>query len=120
EFAGDRMIGSDEEVVQCELVAGGAAQADRVPDIGPRDVPGPHQHGALLVHAIGFQFWRAVGPVDRTMRPEPGRVPSAGGKGPNAGDPVTAFAFDRADLGTGSPSPHRARIRKHTARNPTP
>ena len=54
EFAGDRMIGTDEEIIQRELVAGGAAQADGVPDVGPFDVLGAHQHGALERRAIGI------------------------------------------------------------------
>ena len=54
EFAGDRMIGTNEEIVQGELVAGGAAQADGVPDVGPFDVFGAHQHGALERGAIGI------------------------------------------------------------------
>ncbi len=110
EFAGDRMVGADEEVVQRELVAGGAAQADRVPDVGPFDVLGAHQHGALLLHAVGIEPRRAVGLVDRAMGAEPGRVPAAGREGPDAGDPVAALAFDRLDLGAGTPGQHRARI----------
>ena len=47
ELAGNRMVGANEEVVERELVAGGAAQADRVPDVGPFDVLGAYQHGAL-------------------------------------------------------------------------
>ena len=68
EFAGDRMICPHEEVVQRELVAGGAAQADGVPDVGPLDVLGAHQHGALLWRAAGFVLRRTVGRIDRTMR----------------------------------------------------
>ena len=44
------------------------------------------------------------------MRAEPGRVPAAGGKGPHAGNPIAAFAFDRTNPGAGTPGQHRARI----------
>ena len=116
EFAGHRMIRSHEEVLQRELVAGGAAQADRVPDVGPLDVFGAHQHRPLLRHAVGLEPRSAVGRNDRTMRAEPGRVPAAGGKGPYAGDPVAALAFDGADPGAGAPGQHRARVLEDRAR----
>ena len=54
ELARNRMVGSHEEIVQRELVAGGAAQTNRVPDVGPFDVLGAHQHGAFLLNAIGL------------------------------------------------------------------
>ena len=111
------MVRWNEEVIQRELVAGGAAQADRVPDVGPFDVLGSHQHGALQRHAVGFQSGSAVGRKDRTMRAEPGRVPTTGGKGPHARDPVAALAFDRADLGPGTPGQYRARIPEDRARH---
>ncbi len=111
------MVGAHEEVVERELVAGGAAQADGVPDVGPLDVLGAHQHGALQRRAVGVVFGRPVGGVDRTMRAEPGRVPAAGCKRPHAGDPVAALAFDRADLGTGPPRQHRARIAEDRLRH---
>jgi hypothetical protein len=44
------------------------------------------------------------------MRAEPGRVTPTGGKRPDASDAVAALAFDRLDLGTGSPGQHRAGI----------
>src|SRR5712671_2524137 len=49
------------------------------------------------------------------MRPEPGRVSPAGGKGPYARDLVTTLAFDRADFGTGAPGQHRPRIAEDRA-----
>src|SRR3982074_3391304 len=52
EFARDRMVCADKEVVQGELITGGAAQAYRIPDVGPFYVFGAHQHGALLLVAI--------------------------------------------------------------------
>ncbi len=112
------MVGAHEEIVQRELVAGGAAQADRVPDVGPLHVLGAHQHGALLLQ----RRWRRVcgepsAVEDRAMRAEPGRVPAAGGEGPDAGHPVAALAFDRPDLGAGTPGQHRARIAEDRARH---
>ena len=74
------------------------------------DVLGAHQHGAFLLHAVSVELRRAVGLVDRAMRAEPGRVAAAGGKGPHAGNPVAAVAFDRPDLRTRTPGQHRARI----------
>jgi hypothetical protein len=52
ELADDGMVGTHEEVVERELIAGGAAQADGVPDVGPLDVLGAHQHGAFERGAI--------------------------------------------------------------------
>src|SRR5258708_36779782 len=103
------MIRAKEEVVQRELVAGGAAQPDRVPDVGPFHIPGAHQHGALLRLAIGFAPRRAVGRIDRTMRAEPGRGPAAGGERPPPPDPVAPLAFDRPALWARGPGPHGLR-----------
>src|SRR6185295_5631035 len=104
EIAGDGMVRTHEEIVQRELVARGAAQADRVPDVCPLHVLGAHQHGALqLFTGRGIAFRRTVGLVDRAVGAEPGRVAAAGGKGPHAADPVAALAFDRLDLRTGTP-----------------
>src|SRR6202158_3866951 len=108
EFAGDRMVRSDEEIIKCELIAGRAPQTDRVPDVGPRYVLRAYQHGAFLLLTIGAQPGRAAGLKDWTMGAKPGRVAAAGGKGPHAGDLVAAFALDRPDLGTGAPGQHRA------------
>ena len=51
------------------------------------------------------------------MRPEPGRMPATGCKGPHAGHPVAAFAFDRANPGAGPPRQHRARIAEDRLRH---
>ena len=80
--------------LQRELVAGGAAKADRVPDVGPLHVFGTHQHGSFLPLTIGVEPGRAVGLVDRAMGAEPGRMAAARGKGPHARDPVAAVALD--------------------------
>ena len=37
-------------------------------------------------------------------------MPAAGSKGPHAGNPIAAFAFDGANPGAGPPGQHRARI----------
>ena len=44
-------------------------------------------------------------------------MPAAGSKGPHAGNPVAAFAFDRANPGTWSPGQHRARIAEDRPRH---
>jgi hypothetical protein len=106
ELAGDGMVGADEMVVQGELVTGGAAQANRVPDVGPRDVFAAHQHGALLLDAVVVQPRRAVSLEDRTVGAEPGGVAAAGGKGPHARDAIAAFALDRLHLWPRSPRQH--------------
>ena len=67
-----------------------AAQADDVPDVGPRHLAGAHQHGALDRPAVGVGLARAVGQEDRAMGAEPGGVPAARGEGPDAGDLVAA------------------------------
>src|SRR5882757_9850302 len=77
ELARDRVIRSHEEVIQRELIAGGAAQAHRVPDVGPLDVLAAHQHGALLLLAAGLAPRRSVRRIDRAMRTDPGRMPPA-------------------------------------------
>ena len=110
ELARNRVIRANEEIVQRELVAGGTAQAHRVPDVGPFDVLGAHQHGALLRNAVGFEFGRAVGLEDRAMRAEPAGVTAAGSECPHPGDFISAVAFDCLDLGAGAPGEHRARI----------
>jgi hypothetical protein len=51
------------------------------------------------------------------MCAEPGRVPAAGCKRPDAGHPVAALAFDRANLGAGSPGQHRPRIAEDRLRD---
>lgn len=117
ELAGDRMVRTDEEVVERKLVAGGAAQPDRVPDVGPFDVFGAHQHGAFDLLAIGVTARCAVGGIDRAVGAEPGGVASAGGKRPDPGDAVAAFALDRLDLRAGTPGEHRAWVGKHLLRN---
>ena len=93
-----------------ELIARRAAQADRVPDVGPRDLAALHQHRALELPAVGTEPRRAVGLVDRAMGAEPGCVPAARGEGPYAGDLVAAIALDRLDPGARPPSQHGARI----------
>ena len=42
----------DEEILERELVAGGTAQANGVPDVGPLDVLGAYQHRPLERHAV--------------------------------------------------------------------
>ena len=44
-------------------------------------------------------------------------MPPAGGKGPHAGHPEAALAFDRANLGAGAPRQHRARIAEDRLRH---
>ena len=69
---------------------------------------------------------RAVGVVfaanrrpheDRAVRAEPGGVPAARGKGPHAGHPVAAVAFDGANPGARAPGQHRARIAEDRLRH---
>jgi hypothetical protein len=108
--ARDRMGGRHEMVGEGELVARRAAQADRVPDVGPRHFFALYQHGALELAAVGPESRRAVGLVDRTVCPEPGGVPAARGEGPHAGDLVAALAFDGFHPGAGAPGQHGARI----------
>src|SRR5216683_6556413 len=104
------MGGRDEMVGEGELVARRAAQADRVPDVGPRDLSAAHQHRALELTAGRAEARRAVGLIDRAVRAEPGGVPAARGEGPHAGDLVAAVALDRLDPGAGPPGQDRARI----------
>lgn len=117
ELARDRMVGAHEEIVERELVAGGAAQADGAPDIGPLHVLRADQHGALERGAVGVVFGRTVGRKDRAVGAEPGRMAAAGGKGPDAGHPVAALAFDRTNPGAWPPRQHRARIAKNRLRH---
>src|SRR5258708_33358371 len=104
------MGGRDEMVGESELVARRAAQADRVPDVGPRHLFALHQHGALELAAVRPESRRAVSLVDRAMGAEPGRVPAPRGEGPYAGDLVAAIALDRLDAGARPPGQHGARI----------
>src|ERR1700704_4244774 len=97
------MGGRDEMVGEGELVARRAAQADRVPDVGPRDLSAAHQHRALELTAVGPEPRVAVDLVDRAVRPEPGGVPATRGEGPHAGDLVAAVALDRLDPRAGPP-----------------
>src|SRR5579859_439620 len=110
ELADDGVIGSHEEVVERELVARGAAQAHRVPDVGPFDILATHQHGALGLLAIVVEPRGAVGLEDRTVRAKPGGVTAPGRKRPDAGDAIAAFALDGADFGSRTPGQHRAGI----------
>ena len=50
------MVGAHEEIIERELIAGGAAQANGVPDVGPFDVLGAYQHGPLERDAVGVAF----------------------------------------------------------------
>src|SRR5713226_10076341 len=104
------MGGRHEMVGEGELVARRAAQADRVPDVGPHHLFSLHQHGALELAAVAPEPRRAVGLVDRTVRAEPGGMPAARGEGPYPGDLVATFALDRLDPWAGAPRQDRARI----------
>ncbi len=111
------MVGAHEEVVERELVAGGAAQADRVPDVGPLHVLGAYQHGPLERGAVGVVFGRPVGGVDRAVRPEPGRMPAAGCKGPHAGHPASRLRIRPRGPWGQAPRQNRARIAEDRLRH---
>src|SRR3982074_1691100 len=97
------MGGRDEMVGEGELGARRAAQADRVPDVGPRDLSAAHQHRALELTAVGPESRRAAALEDRPLAAEPGGVPATRGKGPHAGDLVAAVALDSLDPRAGPP-----------------
>jgi hypothetical protein len=50
------MVRSNKEVVERKLVACRAAQADRVPYVGPLHVLGADQHGAVQLFAAGVEL----------------------------------------------------------------
>ena len=95
---------------QRELVAGGAAQPDRLPDVGPDDRTGGHEHRAFDAPAIGMGQRLAIGTEHRRMRTEPGGVPATRREGPLPGDAIAALDLHRPDLRTRPPGQHRLRV----------
>src|SRR5205823_6639147 len=86
----DRMILRDEQILDRILVAPGAAQPDRVPDVGEFGRALGEQHRSDDWRAVRVQPLLSVGADDRYMAAEPTRMMAAAGEGPGRGDAIAA------------------------------
>ena len=86
----DRIGLGHEQILDRILVAAGAAQPDRVPDVGELGAALREQHRADDRRAVGVEARLAVGLDHRHVAAEPARMMAAAGEGPGRGDPVAA------------------------------
>ena len=110
------MILGNKQIRDRILVAAGAAQPDRVPDVGEFGRAFREQHRAHDRRAVGLQPRPAVGFDHRHMAAEPARMMAAAGKAPGRGDAIAA-GYDARLARPRAPGEDAARVPKDLARD---